>query len=133
MLPLLLLLLPCLLLLLSSTQQQNCPVCCEFLFDSIRPISVLTCGHTIHQVSALLLQLQKMVACGSLFRHHMVHVCLDVFERLIPTHCVRLYYVCCSSMCLPQNLRLPVLCVGPYNTCLCADIDLACRRSATAR
>lgn len=34
----------------SNSMHQNCPVCCEFLFDSIRPIAVLPCGHTIHQV-----------------------------------------------------------------------------------
>ncbi len=33
---------------------QNCPVCAEYLFDSVRPIAVLPCGHTIHQVSRLL-------------------------------------------------------------------------------
>lgn len=27
----------------------NCPVCCEFLFDSVRPVSVMRCGHTIHE------------------------------------------------------------------------------------
>jgi hypothetical protein len=49
--PLPLLLLLC-LLHCCRRLSQNCPVCCEFLFDSIRPISVLPCGHTIHQVSA---------------------------------------------------------------------------------
>ena len=29
---------------------QNCPVCFEFLFESIKPINVMPCGHTIHQV-----------------------------------------------------------------------------------
>lgn len=27
---------------------QDCPVCCEFLFDSLKRIAVLKCGHTIH-------------------------------------------------------------------------------------
>ncbi|XP_003606334.3 E3 ubiquitin-protein ligase RZFP34 [Medicago truncatula] len=26
----------------------NCPICFEYLFDTLREISVLTCGHTIH-------------------------------------------------------------------------------------
>jgi hypothetical protein len=35
----------------TNSMHQNCPVCFEYLFDSIRPIAVLqTCGHTIHQV-----------------------------------------------------------------------------------
>ena len=28
--------------------RQNCPVCFEYLFDSVRPTAVLSCGHTIH-------------------------------------------------------------------------------------
>lgn len=28
---------------------QNCPVCFEYLFESVEPTSVLKCGHTIHQ------------------------------------------------------------------------------------
>jgi RING finger/CHY zinc finger protein 1 len=35
----------------TNSMHQNCPVCFEYLFDSIRPIAVLPCGHTIHQVS----------------------------------------------------------------------------------
>ena len=27
---------------------QNCPVCFEFLFESVDPTTVLRCGHTIH-------------------------------------------------------------------------------------
>jgi RING finger/CHY zinc finger protein 1 len=34
----------------TNSMHQNCPVCFEYLFDSIRPIAVLPCGHTIHQV-----------------------------------------------------------------------------------
>lgn len=34
----------------TNSMHSNCPVCCEFLFDSISPIAVLPCGHTIHQV-----------------------------------------------------------------------------------
>jgi Ring finger domain len=32
-------------------------VCCEYLFDSVRPTAVLPCGHTIH--SACLKELQR--------------------------------------------------------------------------
>lgn len=34
----------------ANSMHQNCPVCFEYLFDSVRPIAVLPCGHTIHQV-----------------------------------------------------------------------------------
>lgn len=32
----------------ADSMRQNCPVCFEFLFDSVKQISVLRCGHTIH-------------------------------------------------------------------------------------
>ncbi|KAH7433820.1 hypothetical protein KP509_07G088000 [Ceratopteris richardii] len=31
-----------------NSTQQNCPVCFEYLFDSVKDISVLRCGHTMH-------------------------------------------------------------------------------------
>ena len=31
-----------------NSMRQNCPVCFEYLFDSVRPTAVLSCGHTIH-------------------------------------------------------------------------------------
>lgn len=36
---------------IENSMRQNCPVCWEYLFDSIKPINILPCGHTIHQVS----------------------------------------------------------------------------------
>lgn len=35
---------------IENSMRQNCPVCWEYLFDSIKPINILPCGHTIHQV-----------------------------------------------------------------------------------
>ncbi|CAD7697350.1 unnamed protein product [Ostreobium quekettii] len=34
---------------IQNSMHRNCPVCYEYLFDSIRNISVLRCGHTIHK------------------------------------------------------------------------------------
>lgn len=34
---------------IENSMDANCPVCFEYLFDSIKPISVMPCGHTIHQ------------------------------------------------------------------------------------
>ncbi|PNW70402.1 hypothetical protein CHLRE_17g718300v5 [Chlamydomonas reinhardtii] len=34
---------------IENSMHANCPVCCEFLFDSIKPINIMLCGHTIHQ------------------------------------------------------------------------------------
>eukprot|EP00327_Prymnesium_parvum_P007739 CAMPEP_0182817254 /NCGR_PEP_ID=MMETSP0006_2-20121128/11373_1 /TAXON_ID=97485 /ORGANISM="Prymnesium parvum, Strain Texoma1" /LENGTH=187 /DNA_ID=CAMNT_0024943601 /DNA_START=181 /DNA_END=745 /DNA_ORIENTATION=+ len=32
-----------------NSMQQDCPICCEFLFDSLEAPQVLRCGHTIHR------------------------------------------------------------------------------------
>ena len=32
-----------------DSMQQNCPICCEYLFDSLSAPQVLRCGHTIHR------------------------------------------------------------------------------------
>lgn len=32
-----------------GSMMSNCPICFEYLFDSVRPIAVLRCGHTIHE------------------------------------------------------------------------------------
>jgi RING finger/CHY zinc finger protein 1 len=31
-----------------KSMHQNCPVCFEYLFDSVKDITVLQCGHTMH-------------------------------------------------------------------------------------
>ncbi|KAJ6344916.1 hypothetical protein OIU78_007743 [Salix suchowensis] len=33
---------------IERAMHHNCPVCFEFLFDTMRDITVLPCGHTIH-------------------------------------------------------------------------------------
>ncbi|KAF8062955.1 RZPF34 [Scenedesmus sp. PABB004] len=47
----------------SNSMHQNCPVCVEFLFDSIRPIAVLACGHTIHQECHRDLMAHNTITC----------------------------------------------------------------------
>lgn len=42
-----------------DSMASNCPVCLEFLFDSIKPISVLMCGHTIHEACLQQLRLNS--------------------------------------------------------------------------
>jgi hypothetical protein len=36
---------------IENSMHHNCPVCFEYLFESIKPINVMPCGHTIHQAS----------------------------------------------------------------------------------
>ncbi len=38
---------------IENSMHHNCPVCFEYLFESIKPIHVMPCGHTIHEASIL--------------------------------------------------------------------------------
>ncbi len=46
-----------------KSMHHNCPICFEFLFDSIRPTSVLRCGHTIHSECFSDMQRNGMLSC----------------------------------------------------------------------
>ncbi len=63
----------------------NCPVCFEYLFDSVKPINVMPCGHTIHQVGAqytlhLVYVLQPMAV-----RAHSAALQSESWDRWQPT------------------------------------------------
>src|SRR5690606_24262013 len=34
---------------LKSSMDRNCPICCEYLFTSVKAVSILRCGHTMHE------------------------------------------------------------------------------------
>ncbi|KAL3154779.1 hypothetical protein ABBQ38_011325 [Trebouxia sp. C0009 RCD-2024] len=46
-----------------NSMKQNCPVCFEFLFDSVRPTAVLNCGHTIHETCLLSMRENRQMSC----------------------------------------------------------------------
>lgn len=46
-----------------KAMHHNCPVCFEFLFESIKEISVLLCGHTIHKDCLAEMQQHQRYAC----------------------------------------------------------------------
>ncbi|KAJ0966650.1 hypothetical protein J5N97_023567 [Dioscorea zingiberensis] len=41
----------------------NCPICFEYLFDSVRDVSVLQCGHTIHLACLKEMKLHFQFSC----------------------------------------------------------------------
>lgn len=53
---------------IENSMHSNCPVCFEYLFDSIRPISVMPCGHTIHQECLRLLVDHSTYHCPVCFK-----------------------------------------------------------------
>ncbi|CAK0772451.1 hypothetical protein CVIRNUC_003964 [Coccomyxa viridis] len=46
-----------------NSMRQNCPVCFEYLFDSVRPTAVLPCGHTIHSDCLREMERNRQLAC----------------------------------------------------------------------
>lgn len=47
-----------------------CPVCLEYLFDSVRPTSVLPCGHTIHSECLRECERQRQLSCPVCLRSY---------------------------------------------------------------
>lgn len=46
-----------------KSMHHNCPVCFEYLFDSMRDITVLPCGHTMHLECLQEMQRHKQFSC----------------------------------------------------------------------
>ena len=55
--------------------RQNCPVCFEYLFDSVRPTAVLPCGHTIHSDCLREMERNRALSCP---------ICLKSYADLAP-------------------------------------------------
>lgn len=47
----------------ADSMRQNCPICFEYLFDSVRPTAVLPCGHTIHSDCLKEMERHRALAC----------------------------------------------------------------------
>ncbi|CAK9263233.1 unnamed protein product [Sphagnum jensenii] len=46
-----------------KSMHQNCPVCFEYLFDSLKEVTVLRCGHTMHQDCAREMHTHAQYCC----------------------------------------------------------------------
>ena len=58
-----------------NSMRQNCPVCFEYLFDSVRPTAVLPCGHTIHSDCLKEMEKNRQLACP---------ICMKSYADLAP-------------------------------------------------
>lgn len=54
-----------------NSMKQNCPVCFEFLFDSVRPTAVLNCGHTIHEACLTSMTQNQQMSCPICMKSYM--------------------------------------------------------------
>ncbi|KAL0040618.1 hypothetical protein WJX77_012540 [Trebouxia sp. C0004] len=54
-----------------NSMKQNCPVCFEFLFDSVRPTAVLNCGHTIHEACLTNMTQNQQMSCPICMKSYM--------------------------------------------------------------
>ncbi|MCD9644419.1 E3 ubiquitin-protein ligase RZFP34 [Datura stramonium] len=48
---------------IEKAMHHNCPICFEYIFDTTRNISILPCGHTMHQECALLMEGHSKYSC----------------------------------------------------------------------
>lgn len=58
-----------------DSMRQNCPVCFEYLFDSVRPTAVLPCGHTIHSECLKDMEKNRQLLCP---------ICMKTYADLAP-------------------------------------------------
>ena len=53
-----------------NSMRSACPVCLEYLFDSVRPTAVLPCGHTIHSECLRECERQRQLSCPVCLRSY---------------------------------------------------------------
>lgn len=53
---------------IERAMHHNCPVCVEYLFDSIDDVTVMPCGHTIHKKCLKEMRLYSQYACPLCFK-----------------------------------------------------------------
>ncbi|KAF5841208.1 zinc-ribbon-domain-containing protein [Dunaliella salina] len=68
---------------IENSMHNNCPVCFEYIFDSVNPICVLPCGHTIHQDCLHKLQQHAMYVCPSCNKNYLSEASMErVWESM---------------------------------------------------
>ncbi|CAN6467741.1 unnamed protein product [Victoria cruziana] len=55
-------------LCVENSTRHHCPVCCEYLFDSLLTIVVLNCGHTMHKNCLDEMKKHKQYSCPICFK-----------------------------------------------------------------
>jgi len=63
---------------IQNSMMSDCPVCLEYLFDSIKPIAVLKCGHTIHE--GCLQQLRRQADPGHPCSYTCPMCCQSIYD-----------------------------------------------------
>ncbi|KAL6785870.1 hypothetical protein ACKKBG_A00510 [Auxenochlorella protothecoides x Auxenochlorella symbiontica] len=124
---------------------QNCPVCFEYLFESVQPTAVLPCGHTIH--SSCLKELERsdsvsVCACCPICKRSLQDnsATWRYLDSMAASHPLPEEYVgwqaeifCndCLSTCTVQYNLVGLKCggCGSYNTRRLALVPAVTRRS----
>lgn len=60
---------------IENSMKQNCPVCFDFLFDSVHSTAVLNCGHTIHEACLWSMRQNHQMSCP---------ICMKSYEDMEP-------------------------------------------------
>eukprot|EP00271_Cylindrocystis_brebissonii_P006683 TRINITY_DN19448_c0_g1_i1.p1 TRINITY_DN19448_c0_g1~~TRINITY_DN19448_c0_g1_i1.p1 ORF type:complete len:330 (+),score=49.32 TRINITY_DN19448_c0_g1_i1:271-1260(+) len=111
-----------------NSMHQDCPVCFEYLFDSIRDIAVMRCGHTMHLHCSHEMHAHGHYACPvcSKSLHNMGHVWaqLDLEVEATPMPDIYLQkkvWILCNDCGTTSHVKFHVLAhkcgdCGSYNT-----------------
>ncbi|XP_010689159.2 E3 ubiquitin-protein ligase RZFP34 [Beta vulgaris subsp. vulgaris] len=100
---------------LEKAMHQNCPVCCEYLFDTTKDVSVLACGHAMHFECAKQMEQHYRYACPiclkSMCDMSKVWKKLDeeVASTPLPEECQRMVQILCNDCEATSEVQYHVL------------------------
>ncbi|KAH6818878.1 CHY-type/CTCHY-type/RING-type Zinc finger protein [Perilla frutescens var. frutescens] len=116
----------------------NCAVCFEFLFDSMKNITVLPCGHTIHLECVREMELHRRYSCPVCSKSicDMSNVWRKLDEEIASTPMPEMYknkmvWILCNDCEETSNVQFHILaykCLGckSYNTCQIQGAPASC-------
>uniref|UniRef100_A0A7C8ZIK4 RING-type domain-containing protein n=1 Tax=Opuntia streptacantha TaxID=393608 RepID=A0A7C8ZIK4_OPUST len=105
----------------------NCPVCCEYMFDTMKDVSILPCGHTMHLECAKQMEQHYRYACPICLKsiHNMSIVWRKLDDEVastpLPEECRRMVRILCNDCESNSEVQYHILALkclncNSYNT-----------------
>ncbi|XP_020407717.1 E3 ubiquitin-protein ligase RZFP34 isoform X7 [Zea mays] len=123
-----------------GAMHHNCPVCMEYLFDSMKAISVLHCGHTIHLECLYEMRAHQQFSCPVCLRSacNMSDIWQKLDQQVAASPMPAIYqkkmvWILCNDCGVTSNVQFHILahkCPGcsSYNTRQTRGDPAACSR-----
>lgn len=108
---------------LEKAMHHNCPVCCEYLFDTTKEVSVLPCGHAMHLECAKQMEQHYRYACPICLKStcDMSNVWRKFDEEVastpLPEECQRMVRILCNDCEATSEVQYHVLAHKCPNCC----------------